>query len=143
MDGDGYVRSDVLADAINKHRHRLWTYFDVYSYMIQQVIDNPPHGKKRYTHKHQDGELYIKAVQGHSADLDIDFESGMTTLTLELAQQKKLQFIIHGTKLDLVRDIEKHGLICGGRGRHTNKRVHIHFAMCAPTLGREWAGVRN
>ena len=143
MDSDGYVRSDVLADAINKHRHRLWTYFDVYSYMIQQVIDNPPRGKKRYTHKHQDGELYVKAVQGHSADLDIDFESGMTILTLELAQQKKLQYIIHGTRLDLVKDIEQHGLICGGLGRHTNKRVHIHFVMCAPTLGREWAGVRN
>ena len=41
-----------------------------------------------------------------------------------------------------MKDIEKHGLICGGRGRRSNKRVHIHFAVCTPTLGREWAGVR-
>ena len=140
MDREGYVQSDVLADAITKHG----LYGSVVrGHMIEQVVNNPPPDKIRYTFKYIDGELYVKAAQGHGTGLDIDYECDMTILNLEEAQQRKWQYVIHGTRFTFVNDILKYGLMTGGRDNRANKRVHIHFAVRKPHLGRECSGVRH
>ena len=86
---------------------------------------------------------YVRAVQGHSADLHINYEADMVKLTFQNARDNKIQQVVHGTQLKHLQDIVEHGLICGGLNRSRSQRVHIHFAVSVPIPGRSLSGIRS
>lgn len=90
--------------------------------------------KKRFTMKEENGNWYIRANQGHSADVGskIAQEELLTKLT------DPIDPIIHGTTYQAYRQIKQAGL-------NKMSRTHIHFAITDDFVkgNQQQSGIRS
>eukprot|EP00933_Yihiella_yeosuensis_P024682 TRINITY_DN19132_c0_g1_i2.p1 TRINITY_DN19132_c0_g1~~TRINITY_DN19132_c0_g1_i2.p1 ORF type:complete len:393 (+),score=79.87 TRINITY_DN19132_c0_g1_i2:73-1179(+) len=92
--------------------------------------------KKRFEILEEDGEVFVRAVQGHSMKVVSD-DSLLQRLSLADATLPKV--CVHGTYRRCLDSIRQKGLLAGG-GK--SKRNHIHFAPYEPGDGRVISGMR-
>ncbi|XP_071545703.1 tRNA 2'-phosphotransferase 1 isoform X2 [Panulirus ornatus] len=86
---------------------------------VKQLVVNCP--KQRFGLLEEKGELFIRANQGHSLQVEnADFE--------EITSDSDIPVVVHGTYYHYWPSIREHGLSC-------MSRTHIHFA---PGLPKEW-----
>ena len=100
ISSDGFVSLDELLEQKE--------FLGITANDIQRVVFE--NDKQRYTIKEINKNLFVRANQGHSMDLQVEMDRIFTPITA-----------IHGTKLSSWKHIQKTGLC-----RMTRK--HIHFA---------------
>ncbi|CAK8991886.1 tRNA 2'-phosphotransferase 1 [Durusdinium trenchii] len=103
---------------------------------VQQVVKKSD--KKRFELKEDDGELLIRAVQGHSIKT-VDDDQLLQKLDLEDTNLPNV--CVHGTYRRHFDSIRRVGLLAGG-GQGQGFRNHVHFSPCEPGDKRVISGMR-
>lgn len=126
---DGYcLLEEVLACPWLKELDATWD-------IVQKVVQKSD--KKRFELQEVGGQLYIRAVQGHSIKV-IDDDK----LLKKLEPGDELpKDCVHGTYRRHFESIRKVGLLAGG-GQGQGFRNHVHFAPYAPGDKRVISGMR-
>ena len=112
---DGYININQLL------KHSKFNKFTLQD--IIQVVNDCP--KQRFNLEDRQGNLYIRANQGHSLHVNVK----MTLLTIAPP------IVVHGTNIDAFRIIKTQGL-------SRMNRQHIHFAKGLPSDGLK-SGMRS
>lgn len=107
---------------------------DVKQSDVEQVVKRSD--KKRFELKEEDGEVMIRAVQGHSIKV-IDDDQLLTKLDLTNLPE----LCVHGTYRKHFDSIKQNGLLAGG-GQGQGFRNHVHFSAFAPGDKRVISGMR-
>lgn len=107
---------------------------DVKQSDVEQVVKRSD--KKRFELKEEDGEVMIRAVQGHSIKV-IDDDQLLTKLDLTNLPEH----CVHGTYRKHFESIKRGGLLAGG-GQGQGFRNHVHFSAFAPGDKRVISGMR-
>ncbi|XP_045605907.1 tRNA 2'-phosphotransferase 1 isoform X1 [Procambarus clarkii] len=94
---------------------------------VKEIVANCP--KQRFALKEENGEIYIRANQGHSFQVDdLDLE--------EITTDSDLSTVVHGTYYSHWNSIKEQGL-------SRMKRTHIHFAPGLPGESGVISGMRS
>jgi len=101
---------------------------------VQQVVKRSD--KKRFELKDEDGEVLIRAVQGHSMKVIDDNQ-----LLQKLDLTNLPDCCVHGTYRKYFESIKSVGLLAGG-GQGQGFRNHVHFSAFAPGDKRVISGMR-
>ncbi|CAE7628835.1 trpt1 [Symbiodinium sp. CCMP2456] len=126
---DGYcLLEEVLACPWLKELDATWD-------IVQKVVQKSD--KKRFELQEVDGQLYIRAVQGHSIKV---IDDDKLLKKLERADELPKD-CVHGTYRRHFESIRKVGLLAGG-GQGQGFRNHVHFAPYAPGDKRVISGMR-
>ena len=99
---------------------------------VQKIVDT--NDKKRFvTERRDDGQLYIRAAQGHSIKC-VNAEKFMKRITMENVNEYPT--VVHGTYRAPWKVIERDGLC-------RMSRQHIHMAVGLPGENEVISGMRN
>lgn len=107
---------------------------DVKQSDVEQVVKRSD--KKRFELKEEDGEVMIRAVQGHSIKV---IDDDQLLKKLDLTNLPEL--CVHGTYRKHFESIKQNGLLAGG-GQGQGFRNHVHFSAFAPGDKRVISGMR-
>ena len=121
MKSNGYVSVD---DILNHKKFRGYTFS-----MLQSVVQN--NDKKRFEIAETDGQLFIRATQGHTIKTISDDE-----LLQEITDPEEIPICIHGTYKNCIGSIMKTGL-------NKMSRNHIHMATDVPNGEHVISGART
>ena len=113
---EGYIRLDMVLSFLNNHCSLNTTQSEV-----EKVVKNSP--KDRFDMPRRNGVLHIRANNGHSIPGVAD---DLLLRRLSPVDNDVPEQIVHGTYKEYWDDIQKNGIIVGGRER--NRRNHIHFS---------------
>ena len=126
---DGFVLAEELL-ALDQFESIGFTLSD----LNQAVRSND---KKRFELRDEEGQVWIRAVQGHSIDTVRD-ECLLQPLAIN--DPDLPQVCVHGTYRGCLDSILDQGLISGGR---SSRRKHIHFVPFEPGDERIVSGMRR
>ena len=125
---DGYCR---LADLLNLRRFKRIGCGADEVIAVVRTSD-----KRRFEAMEEDGDTYIRAVQGHSIAL-VEDELILRRLNPEDALPVHC---VHGTYWRNYESIKMHGLLAGGL-QGQGRRTHVHFSGVAPGDRRGISGI--
>ncbi|KAL1830234.1 hypothetical protein ACET3Z_008646 [Daucus carota] len=128
------IRSDGYAKVQDLLKLDLYTLADIplHSHTIADVREAVMADKKqRFSLMEENGELYIRANQGHSLKA-VKTES----LLIPIVSAEEVPVCVHGTYRENLQSILEHGL-------KRMKRLHIHFACGLPKDNNVISGMRQ
>jgi len=101
---------------------------------VENAVRNCP--KQRFTLRTENGQLMIRATQGHTIKT-IDHSKIYRPITLNEVDSGQFPLCIHGTNNEAWHSIQESG------GLSPMKRTHIHFSQFRPNDSRMISGMRS